>query len=454
MGSSSRYAQVARTYVHRWPLWLIAAVLVAYFYLLYGGAFRISMKSERLTFLACLMWITAWASGTVAAHVKQQFTDASAALVPGYRTPHLLIGAIAMLLVAAILPALAAPALTFSTPAVVGMALIVAGSTAWFMQVQNFTAGIVCNLLWLSLLNRRVVFALGAMLEWKNEVLAAALVALGLAALIALWMRLARMHEGMREYGRRSLSVALVGPGNANPAAVRSTDTWFESMLRRPVHTQCIAAANLWNRVRHLRATGLGRWPWLMGALMAGSMIAIPWFTGGPNNPAIGALESFILVAMILPAVSTIGHWGRRCAALGYESLRPASRPRFVREIGLAIALDLAEAWVAVTSAALFAVWVWDPQAAVELVTGGFLLLAAATCLVVFGVNWWVLRLRNSALTAVVMVLTGLAPIAPLLGKRLYAGTGWTSPLALGLLVIGALVTLDAYGRWCGADLE
>jgi hypothetical protein len=451
MASPSRYAQVARTYVHRWPLWLIAVAMGGYFYLLYGSPLTMSTKAERLMLLAALMWITAWASGTVAAHVKQQFTDASAALIPGYRTPHLLIGAIAMLFVAVIVPALATPALTFSTPAVVGMALVVAASTAWFLQVQNFTAGIVCNVVWLSLLNRRVVFALGAMLEGQNEVLAAVLIALGLAAFIALWMRLARLHEGMPEYGRRSLAMALVGPG---VPVVRSTDTWFESMLSRPVHTRCIAAANLWNRVRHLRATGLGRWPWLMGALMAGSMIAIPWFTGGPNNLGAGAIESFVIMLMILPGVATIGHWARRWPAMGYESLRPASRQRFVREVGLAIALDLAEAWAAVTLAALLAVWVWDPQAAVELVMSGFLLLATAVSIAMFGVSWWVLRLRNSALTAVVMVLTGLAPLAPLLAKRFYAGTGWTAPMALGLLVIGALVTFDAYGRWCRADLE
>jgi hypothetical protein len=41
-----------------------------------------------------------------------------------------------------------------------------------------------------------------------------------------------------------------------------------------------------------------------------------------------------------------------------------------------------------------------------------------------------------------------------MLARRVYAGTGWTAPMALGLLVIGALVTLDAYGRWCRADLE
>ena len=450
---ANRYARVARTYA-RWPLLLAAATLLGYFAAL-CVAWPPTEKAQRLTYLALLTWITAWAAGTVAAQLKKQLADARSAIVPGFRGPHLIVGGIAMALVAVALPALAAWGTGFPAAGVVGIALVVAASTAWFVQLQNFTAGLVCNVLWLSLLHRPVVFALGTMLEGKNPTLAGILVACGGAALAALWVRLARMHEGMREFGRRSVAVAFVGPGMSDPVPSRGIDPWFESVLRRPVRTRCIAAADVWTRVHHLRATGLGRMPWLMGALLCGSMLALPLLSGDRHNfPAAGAMESYIIMSMILPTVITVGHWGRRWPALAYESLRPASRRRFVGEMGLVIALDLAEAWAVVTAGALIPVAIWSPQTAASFVTGGFLAVSAAATLLVFGINWWVLRLRSAVLTAIVTAVTGFAPLAPLLGRRFYEGTGWAGPLTLALLVVGALVTLDAYGRWCRADLE
>jgi hypothetical protein len=449
----NRYSQVARTYAR--AIMLPTVVLTAAYFVFLYACYPPIAKAQRFGYLAALMWITAGSAAIVTAHVKTQLADARAAITPGYRKPHLLLGAVALLAISAGCAALAMPGLEFSLAGLIALALVVAASTAWFMQLQNLAAGLVCNVLWLSLLSPSVVFAVGAMLEGRNPALAVVLIASGLAALVALWMRLERMHEGMGEFARRSLPLVALRPGaTAIASGGVGIDPWFESVLRRPIETRCIATANAWVRVRHLRATGLGRMPWVMAALMAGSMVVVPWLTGGRDNPAAGALESFVFVTMILPPVLAIGHWTRRWPSLGYESLRPASRSRFIRELGFVMALDLAEAWLVVTVASIIPLLVWSPQALADLATSGFFVLSAATAIVVFALNVWLLRLRSTLLSVLALALTGLSPAVPFVLNRGHGGAGVILPIAAGMLVLGALVTLDAYARWRRTDFE
>jgi hypothetical protein len=367
----NRYLQVLLTYIRRFiflPTWVLTA---AYFFFMYVG-YPPATKAQRLGYLVCLLWLTAWSTAIVTTHVKAQLADVRAGVVPRYRTPHLLIG-----------------------------------------------------------------------------MLAGVLIALSGLSFILLWARQSHMHEGMGEYFRRFHPDAMWRIGVPS-----MPDGWMESFLRPPIEGRCIAAANLWARVRHLRATGVGRLPWAMGAIMAVTMLLLPRITGATEPIGAGALEGMLLMVMVLPPVIAIGHWARRWPSLGYESLRPASRDHFLRELGLAMGLDLAEAWVVIMACTILPLTLWVPSLPRELLTSGFLPLSAAVAIIIFATNAWVLRLRSAVLSYIMMALSAAWPLLPVLlndaGVKRHAALS----IATALLAAGVVITLDAYVRWRRTDLE
>jgi hypothetical protein len=257
------------------------------------------------------------------------------------------------------------------------------------------------------------------------------------------------MHEGMAEYYRRFHPDALWRIG-----VPTMPDGRLEALLRPPIESRCIAAANLWARVRHLRATGIGRLPWAMGAILAGTMLLLPRITGSNKAPDAGALAGMLLIVMVLPPVLAIGHWARRWPSLGYESLRPASRDAFLRELGLAMALDLAEAWIVIMTATILPLTFWVPDLPRELLVSGFLPLSVAVAVIIFAMNAWVLRLRSGALSYAAMIVSAAWPLLPILLNDNGVGARTALPIAAGLLVLAAIVTLDAYARWRRTDLD
>ncbi len=70
-------------------------------------------------------------------------------------------------------------------------------------------------------------------------------------------------------------------------------------------------------------------------------------------------------------------------------------------------------------------------------------------------VNVWLLRLRSMSMSVLALFLTGLVPLfIAIMMNGGHGGAGVTLPLAAGLLALGAVVILDAYGRWRRTDLE
>jgi hypothetical protein len=232
------------------------------------------------------------------------------------------------------------------------------------------------------------------------------------------------------------------------------SDDWFGALLRPPIEGRCIAAANLWARVRHLRATGVGRLPWAMGAILAVTMLLLPVITGATQPMGAGALEGMLLMVMVLPPVIAIGHWARRWPSLGYESLRPVSRERFLRELGLAMALDLVEAWVVIMACTILPLTFWVPNLPRELLSSGFLPLSAAVAVIIFATNAWVLRLRSGPLSYAMMIVSAAWPLLPILLNDVGARRSTALSVATVLLAAAIVITLDAYARWRRTDLE
>jgi hypothetical protein len=443
-----RYFQVLLTYARRLvflPTWLLTA---AYFFFMYVG-YPPTTKAQRLGYLVCLLWMTAWSAAVVTTHVKAQLADVRASVIPRYRTPHLLLGILATLAVTIGCAALSLPRLQFAPAGVMALVLVASATSAWWGQLQNQAAAIAGNAIWLSILNRHVLFAVGAMLEGHNNALAAIMIALSGISFILLWVRQSHMHGGMGEYYRRFHPDAMWRIG-----VPTISDDWFGALLRPPIEGRCIAAANLWARVRHLRATGVGRLPWAMGAILAVTMLLLPVITGATQPMGAGALEGMLLMVMVLPPVIAIGHWARRWPSLGYESLRPVSRERFLRELGLAMALDLVEAWLVIMACTILPLTLWVPNLPRELLSSGFLPLSAAVAVIIFATNAWVLRLRSGPLSYAMMIVSAAWPLLPILLNDIGARRSTALSVATVLLAAAIFITLDAYARWRRTDLE
>src|SRR5688572_2468485 len=255
----NRYVQVLRAYLRWWPMSAdvaLATVFAAAVFVFAPPAEKAAGAPTIMT-LAGLLWVVVGGAAVVTTHLKSQLVDPRSHLTPRFRTPHLVVGAVAMLLLTFGLALPVATRVGLSTLGAVSLVALVVASTAWWLHIHTFTIGLAMNALWLSLLNRRVAAAAVDMVYGRNDGLALVLLGTGLTALVAVWVRFSRLHE----------------PTSSTPI---TSEFWFESFIRRPVETRCIAAANLWRRARHLRATGLGRMSWLMAAGLAASLLCVP----------------------------------------------------------------------------------------------------------------------------------------------------------------------------------
>ena len=248
------------------------------------------------------------------------------------------------------------------------------------------------NLLWLSLLNRRVAAAAVDVVYGRNDGLALVLLAMGVDRAdraVGTARTAARGHAGIRarpDVTRRSTATAP------------RSEFWFESFIRRPV-------ANALHRRRQpvatrrapACATGLGRMSWLMAAGLAASLLIVPLLSGG--NAARGGARwnrSCVVTAMLPPPArvrALVAGGGRRWATS--RSAPPRAKRSSARS-----------GWRSR--------WIWQrrgrssrsppscrccvPRADwPDLLFGGFLALSAAMAVVVFAMNVWVLRLAASA---------------------------------------------------------
>jgi len=191
-----------------------------------------------------------------------------------------------------------------------------------------------------------------------------------------------------------------------------------------------------------------------MGAILAITMLLLPRLTGATDPIGVGALEGMLLMVMVLPPVIAIGHWARRWPSLGYESLRPVSRERFLRELGLAMGLDLAEAWVVIMACTILPLTLWVPNLPGMLLTSGFLPLSAAVAVIIFATNAWVLRLRSGPLSYAMMIVSAAWPLLPILLNDVGARRSTALSIATALFAAAVVITLDAYARWRRTDLE
>jgi len=104
---SSRYAEVARTYLRQWWVWAMIVVMIGYTWIVFRHEPSAGHRDPRglvweMTMACVLIYIilASCFAGFVAAHLKEQMAHWRSTLLPGFRTPHIVVAAIAILLLA------------------------------------------------------------------------------------------------------------------------------------------------------------------------------------------------------------------------------------------------------------------------------------------------------------------------------------------------------------------
>lgn len=167
------------------------------------------------------------------------------------------------------------------------------------------------------------------------------------------------------------------------------------------------------------------------------------------------AVYAFLL---FMPSMMTASAWLRMWRYLEAESLRPIARSRFIRELGLAMAIDILTLWfgfavVIVADAALFGPAPFD---------WGLLAMRIGMSLLIqtlaFGVVAWTVRHRSPMQMAFATMAAMVVPAVLVLLMSDPLPHSWqvNAMIAIGVLVcacIGVWVILAAYGKWLVTEL-
>ncbi len=464
------YAQVALTYYRRLfsPFWVGLMVLFAL-----GMIFLSIIESPRVYqrlwnyslyffFFQCFTILFA----LVPIHIKEQFADSRAHLLPGFRKTHIVVAGVVSFIVAVLLPVAASLCLRLHS---IGLVAVMA---CWFSLI-------CCNVLFQKTWQMWIVLAGffaglfwgGEFLEeWcsgKYELQAIGLLALGLAIIVGCGVRLCRLNEDMPEYHRRFYKTAFSGksqnwPGmQYSPGGLRDR-LWASHMTGLTRHVQR-SPDSLWSRICRWQIGMQTGWAVLWMAGVFSLMMFVPYIlamstaqhpnTQQPQFP----LAMMVMMGTVMSAATTWGIlWQRRTRSMQYEFLLPVGRAAYLKQVGLAAALNQLQMWIGLAAVVVLCQQILAPQSTA--LTAIVLLYSALCQIGLFGLGIWFLRLRNPILVfSVGMVLIQLLMTPMVLAVRPFnnSASSWLHIVlwgSVGFAAFGLLAVWDGYRRWLVAD--
>jgi hypothetical protein len=478
---ASRYAQVALTYTRPWYMRLWAA-FIAWFVLASIVFQRKADYGGQIAYLLIGGTIAAWGGAIIAGHMKEQLADARARLTPGFRKPHLIV-ALLVFVAGVIGFGTFVVAQVHRIPVIEGwptfrgltysgyfaIVLLSAAGMAWSTHLQSAAfifSTIGAGLLLVTTPGARVM---SDMFVGRSPAVAYGVIAASVAALAGLAWRLAVMNEEMAEYWRMEgarwgLRPQMTGDPRQRRNAFAEAGP-INEFLRRAARLEFVPnvfAAGFWMRVRHWRiVAGVGRLSWLGGGMFLAFLFVIHFVGIKPSKDEQLAVLIFIpaMLSLVMPAIFTMTTWAQRWNMLAVESLRPvASRGRFLREQGTALALDLAIMWAAITAGTFATALFYQPRWLLSGTVAAILFRSAAAQMWIFALNVWMLRYRTQRWLGFVAFVGSMLLVAVLTGKAIDGTKGTLntpSPLvSLLFVLVSVVITYDAYRRWLRTDLD
>ncbi|MCK4340194.1 MAG: hypothetical protein KAY37_00535 [Phycisphaerae bacterium] len=466
-----RYRAAAMTYIRPATSIPMAALLMAVLFPILTSSPPYNVKY--ITSIG-LMFVLLEAS-FLAYHVKEQIANYRSTVMPRFCTPHIVVAltfSLVLILLhtlllgvfgASILGALAIFSMCLATglwvhhfhPGVIGVVLLVG------------VASLVGTLVLIPIVDKSsnsYLYVIELILSGSPAPATTTLI-LSIVVIAGWVVRLMHLNEEMFEY---HLKLPFTeSDQKAQRDRIRANEQ-PPGMAARFDRLRGYVGSGTWKRVRHWQ---LGNAPttWILTVLCITLFVVyylVTMATGIPKEydgtPIPGGFIGFALFVFFLPYLGALRVVGRGCD-LGYESLRPCSKPQLVRELGLAAALDMFTAW-----AMLIVVWgltiaIWNRVAITPLELLVIILFSIGGNVFLFGVTAWLMRFHSLTLVVggelavgggvLTVFALGFTLLTFVLRRELLSLFPAWATLSMLLGLAGVLLAWYSYRKWCETEL-
>jgi hypothetical protein len=459
------YAQVALTYFRRMlsPWWMVLVILFAFLMMvssLFGPNGQTPQRFWDSGFVFFFQGFTILFFLT-AIHIKSQFADARSHLLPGFHKSHVAVAAAVVLLVTILLPMATTQFFHLHS-----MGLL-AFMTFWF--------GLVC---WLVLFQKTwqmfailLVFFAGAaggksletLCSGRFELQALGLLALGLMLIVFCGVRLIRANEDMPEYHSRINLNNWAARSSAGSVQQQSggLSNWLTAnQMAAMVRHARRAKESPWSRICRWQIGMQTGWMLLWFVAIISLSFAIPFIVLPifVPTPPIKRDASIAYPAMMCVIVGAASAWGvlarRRSQAMYYEILLPIERAAYLKQVGMAAAMQQFTAWGAFAVLSLALQQMFVPQATIAM--ANVLIYSSLVQIGMFGLGVWFLRYRTllPGIVGVFVLQFTLIPVIFLSSPGVPASSIENVLLAgAAFAAFGLLAAWDGYRRWLTTDV-
>ena len=463
----NRYWQTLLTYVRHEGTRILLIVMGLFapilgIYLMLGLSANPSRREASMSFfwhfLAVVMTIP------IGAHLRRQFVDARATILPRFRTTSLSVGGVVWGSFFCWSVVFLLRIGGFPADRAIASLLPISALALW----TGYCGLRAMNLLAYVYLGSLLVFA------WFDESVSNAwpysigallfsapgsLVAVGV--LVGLAVRLMHVREGMVEYdwsdpSEESSRDWKPRPKAAHPA--RRAGRWWRNSywmapsdrairrLRRSLPKGLCDLARRWATAQRLRLQIV-----LIGLLLL--LLLLPF---GPRGTEFQVEWSDVRFIQFLAAPMTLVALARRLEFFKMEILRPAPRGQFFAAVGLAVAGIHAAAWLVIHLPLIATIGFFRPEVLATAYLWQSLLVSAAFQSFLLGVVAWLcLYPRLPIAYPLVMLPIFAVSVLIFLGWN-PTGATWLDPSIFAgvFLPIGAALTIAAWRRWEQTDLD
>lgn len=382
-------------------------------------------------------------------HVKEQVASPRAILVPRYRTTQL----ISAVILFAGLVLILALRLWFG-----GASLAVSLACLLLFMALSVWAGHFPRFAILPALIMVNLSISPGVIQWMLDIHTPTVGAAVIAGVLMLWYwirRLANMSEEAYEYHHR-IFLQSEAADEERRFNTRAPEMWPRT-VRQLQRLDGYAGNGVINRVRLWR---LGSDPSTVNHLMGIITLLvvcnlITLVTGVPRNEhGIPFPVNYILTILFISYFPVMSAYRFTTRPLGYESLRPQTRPRFVLEMMLTGATDMLLDWLVLIIAGAVLVTIRERALlSVPDLLAGFFLAVAGNALGL-GTALWLSRFRGSVVGALPPIVFGAGFFLVFMVYREILSYVWYWAIAAALIVvIGVLLSRHAYHMWCEKEL-